>query len=88
MKKKKTPYDLHEQMVRITDYLIRNFWENGRLPRKTKEKVKAKVNKIYAIYYRYVNNIYKLHNVDLQTGGVTEFNNIWFYAYHAKEEYM
>lgn len=88
MKQKKTPYDLHKQMARITNYLMRNSWKNGRPPKETIEKVLKRCNKIYAIYNRYVNNIYKLHNVDPQTGDVTESNNIWFNGYHTPKEYM
>lgn len=86
--RKKSPYELHEQYVRISDYLMCNSWKGGRPPREIREKILAKVNKIKAVYDRYVDNIYKLHHTDPWTDNVKDVNNIWFNGMHTKEEYM
>ena len=86
--RKKSPKKLNEQYVRITDYLMRESWKNGAPSREEREKVCKKIEKLRAIYNRYVDNIYKLHNVDPWKGNVAEVNDIWANDYHTKEEYM
>ena len=66
MKRKKTPHILCRQMMRITDYLMCESWKNGVPPSKeVRRKVLEKVKKIEAIYVRYVDNIYKLHKLEI-----------------------
>lgn len=66
MRRKKTPQILCRQMMRITDYLMCESWKDGVPPSKeVRRKVLEKVKKIEAIYIRYVDNIYKLHNVEM-----------------------
>lgn len=86
--RKKSPKQLHEQYARITDYMMFESWKEGRPPKEVRDKVIEKVEKLNAIYRRYVDNIYKLHNVDPWKGNVKESNDIWFNGYHTKEEYM
>ena len=51
-----------------------------------KHKIMAVAKKIESIYTSYVDNIYKLHNVEMN--GSDEANHVWFNAYHTNKEYM
>ena len=87
MRRKKTPHILFRQMMRITDYLMCESWKNGVPPSKeVRRKVLEKVKKIESIYVRYVDNIYKLHNMEMN--GSDESNHVWLNSYHTNKEYM
>jgi len=86
--KKKSPYELYKQLTYIMNYLMCDSWKDGRPSKEVRNKVLEKVNKVKSIFDRYVDNIYKLHNVDRWRGNVKESNDIWFNGHHTKEEYM
>lgn len=86
MRRKKTPHILCRQMMRITDYLMRESWKDGVPSKEVRRKVLEKAKKIESIYTSYVDNIYKLHNVEMN--GSDEANHVWLNAYHTNKEYM
>lgn len=86
MRRKKTPCILCHQMMRITDYLMCESWKDGIPSKEDRRKVLEKVKKIESIYVRYVDNIYKLHNMEMN--GSDESNHVWLNSYHTNKEYM
>lgn len=87
MKRKKTPHVLCLQMLHITNYIMGESYKNGAPSNEVRGKVLEKVKKIESIYKSYVDNIYKLHNIDRWNGGKASLD-LWFNAYHTNKEYM
>ena len=86
MRRKKTPHILCRQMMRITDYLMCESRKDENPSKEVRRKVLEKVKKIESIYVRYVDNIYKLHKLEID--GSDESNKVWLGAYHTNKEYM
>lgn len=86
MRRKKSPHILCRQAMRITNYLMCESWKDGVPSKEVRRKVLEKVKKIESIYTRYVDNIYKLHNMEMN--GSDEANHVWLYSYHTNKEYM
>lgn len=88
MRPKKAPYDLHKQYVRITDYLMFESWKNGAPSDKKRDEVVKKVEKLKAIYERYIANIYKSQGVDPYRDSAAKANHVWFSCCQDSKEYM
>lgn len=87
MRRKKSPHDLCLQMLHITNYIMCESYKNGAPSNEVRRKVLEKVKKIEAIYKRYVDNIYKFHNIDRWNGGKAALD-LWFDGFHTNKEYM
>lgn len=82
--RKKTPQEINEQLMRIMDYyLCPTYIANE----ETRERIYNKVLKIDKTAVRYVDNIYKVANVDKCNAMPSEVNKVWLYFKATKEQY-
>lgn len=82
--RKKTPQEINEQLMRIMDYYLCPTY---RANEETRERIYKKVSKISQTACRYIDNIYKVANVDKCNAMPSEVNKVWLYFKATKEQY-
>lgn len=70
--------------MRIMDYYL---CPTNKVDDETRERICKKVYKISQTACRYVDNIYKVANVDSRKGETGEINRVWLYFRATKEQY-
>ena len=74
--RKKTPQEINEQLMRIMHYYLCPTY---RANEETRERIYKKVSKISQTACRYIDNIYKVANVDKCNAMPSEVKIIWLY---------
>ena len=82
--RKKTPQEIIEQLMRIMGYYLCPTY---RANEETRERIYKKVSKISQTACRYIDNIYKVANVDKCNAMPSEVNIVWLYFGATKEQY-
>lgn len=82
--RKKTPQEINEQLMRIMHYYLCPTY---RANEETRERIYKKVSKISQTACRYIDNIYKVANVDKCNAMPSEVKIVWLYFGATKEQY-
>ena len=82
--RKKTPREINEQLMRIMYYYLCPTY---RANEETRERIYKKVSKVRQTACRYIDNIYKVANVDKCNAMPSEINIVWLYFGATKEQY-
>lgn len=88
-KRTKTPVQIHEQFCRVFDYISNKDWANGKPSDDILKKHGAFLEKLMAVTWGYIDNIYNLAGVPLRPDcSADKANDIWFNFHATKEQYV